>query len=170
MAFHRSADQTAPATRRRLRGWTVAAATVVAGVLVSGVSYAYWTATGSGSASVTSVTAQPLGVVSSSPVVADLYPGKPMEALTFTIANPNSYGVKILTASLGTYTSSSESTCPAATNLSVAVGPYTLNVTVPANSSLNVSIPAFVQMVTGAQDPCQGKTFSFPLTLTGNQV
>jgi hypothetical protein len=158
----------APVSATRRRGWTLAATTVVAGVLVTGVSYAYWTATGSGSATVGSATAQALTVTSSSPVVADLYPGKAAQALTFVITNPNSYAVNITSASLGVSTSSDSVNC-AISNLTLLSGPFTVNITVPAGGSANGSIAGFVTMKTTAVDGCQGKTFTFPLTLTGSQ-
>jgi hypothetical protein len=157
----------APSVRRR-RGWTVAAATVVAGVLVTGVSYAFWTATGSGSATVASVTAQALSVTSSSPVVSDLYPGKATEALTFVITNPNPYAVNVTSAALGTATSSDATNCPT-TNLTVLAGPYALNLVAPANGSVNGSIANFLQMKSTAGNLCQGITFTFPLTISGTQ-
>jgi hypothetical protein len=161
----RSETQAAPRRRRR---WTVAVATVVAGILVSGVSYAYWTATGSGSATVASVTAQGLSVTSSSPVVSDLYPGKPVQALTFVISNPNPYIVNVTSASLGTATSSDPTNC-AMSNLTYSAGPFALNIDVPAGGSANGTIAGFLQMNSGALNGCQGKTFTFPLTLTGSQ-
>jgi hypothetical protein len=155
---------------RRRRGWTIAAATVVAGVLVSGVSYAYWTATGSGTATVGSVTAVPLGITPG--VLTDLYPGKPVEAITFTVTNTNSYPVLLGSPTLGAVTSNNEGTCGGVANLTVTPGPYTFAgspVTVPASGSISVSINNFVQMKTTAVDACQTKIFNFPFTLTGTQ-
>ena len=171
----RSGSPMAP-SRRRLG--VLAIGTFTAGVLLTGVSYAYWTATGTGSASVTSVTAQPLGVAASSPVVADLYPGKAVEAISFVVTNPNPYSVSLGSPTLGTVTSNNESTCPAGTNLTVTAGPYTFAGTAPfvvpaavgaTPGSLTVSIANFVQMKSTASDPCQGKTFSFPFTVPGTQ-
>jgi hypothetical protein len=159
-------DGSASATRRRTL--TVAAATVVAVVLVGGVSYAFWSATGSGNATVSAVTAQALTVGASSPVVADLYPGKPTESLAFVITNPNSYAVNVSSASFGTATSSDAVNCPIG-NLAIASGPFALSVTVPAGGSANASIANAVQMKTTAGDGCQGKTFTIPITVTGTQ-
>jgi hypothetical protein len=157
-----------PRSATRRRTLTLAAATVVAGVLVTGVSYAFWTATGSGSATVSSATAAALTVTSSSPVVSDLYPGKPTQALTFVISNTNGYAVNVTSAALGTATSSDATNCPT-TNLTITAGPYTLNLVAPANGSVNGSIAGFVQMKTTAGNLCQGVTFTFPLTISGTQ-
>lgn len=150
------------------RAVTLAVTTVVAGVLVTGVSYAYWTATGTGSATVSSLTAQALTVAASSPVVSDLYPGKPTQALTFVITNPNPYAVDVTSATLGTATSSDATSCPMS-NLTITPGPYSLNINVPSGGTATGSIAGFVQMKTTALDGCQGRTFTFPLTVTGSQ-
>ena len=155
------------------RGLALAATTVVAVALVSGVSYAFWSATGTGAATISSTTAQALTVTASSPVVADLYPGKPLQALTFVISNPNPYSVAVTSAALGTVTSSDATNCPTS-NLTWGSGPISLSVTVPAASggtpgTATAAIPSFVQMKSTALDGCQGKTFTFPLTLSGTQ-
>jgi hypothetical protein len=169
MKLHRTSPEVGTSRTRR-RSLTLAAATVVAGVLVTGVSYAWWTATGTGTATVGSVTAAPLGITPGS--VADLYPGKPVEAVTFTVTNTNPYAVVLGSPTLGTVTSNSEGTCPAATNITVSAGPYTFAgspVTVPASGSVSVSVNGLVQMKTSALDACQSKIFNFPFTLTGTQ-
>ena len=155
-------------SRAGRRGLALAVTTVVAGVLVTGVSQAYWSATGTGAATVDSTTAQALAVTASSPVVSDLYPGKPTQALTFVVSNPNPYAVNVSSVTLGTATSSDATNCPIS-NLTITPGPYSLSVNVPAGGTANASIPSFVQMKTTALDGCQGKRFTFGLTLTGSQ-
>src|SRR3954469_16280675 len=158
------------ATRRR--SLTVAAATVVAVVLVGGVSSAFWTATGSGNATASSVTASTLSVSNVS--VADMYPNKPMQSLTFTVSNPNPYAVQLNTGiTIGTVTTSSGS-CGAG-NLTYAVG--TVNIVSPAslivpaksgtNGTLSVTTNNFFQLGSGALDACQGVTFTFPVSVSG---
>jgi hypothetical protein len=159
---------------RLKRTGTVVAATAVAGVLVTGAAYAYWTATGTGNATVGSLSAQPLAVAAVSTVVSDLYPGK-TDDVSFVVSNPNPYPVGLNGATVtGTPTSSSEAACPGATNLTIATGPFTLSGTVPAATgsspgSLTVSIPALVTMKTSADNGCQGRTFSIPISVTGMQ-
>jgi hypothetical protein len=160
---------------KRRRRWTVAAATVVAGVLVSGVSYAYWTATGAGNATIASVTAAALSV--NNVVVADMYPNKAVEGLTFTVSNTNPYAVSLSnTITLGTVTTGNPA-CPVG-NLAISAGPYTITGTgpfiVPAKvgataGTLSVTTNSFVQLSGGALDACQGVTFTFPVTVTGTQ-
>jgi hypothetical protein len=159
---------------RLQRAGFVVAATAVAGVLATGAAYAYWSATGSGNAAVGSLTAQPLSVAAVSTVVSDLYPGK-TDDVSFVVSNPNPYPVALNGATVsGAPTSSSEATCPGAANLTIATGPFVLTGTVPAASgstpgTLTVSIPGLVTMKTSADNNCQGRTFSVPLTVTGMQ-
>lgn len=177
MAVHRSTDPTAPATRRRLRGWTVAAATVVAGVLVTGVSYAYWTATGSGSATVSSTSAISLGVASITAPLTDLYPGK-TDALSFVVTNPNPYNVSVTKITALSVASSDTTNCPMS-NVTinsayspVPMGGYNLTATTvnSGNGTATFTLPSFITMNIGALDGCQGKVFTVTLTVTGLQV
>lgn len=163
----------APRSASRRRAITLTAAAIVAGVLVTGVSYAYWTATGSGTATVGSGTAQTMTIAASSPVVSDMYPGKAKQALTFTVTNPNPYAVQLnASPTIGAGTSSNEVACPYATSISVAPGPLTMTGTllVPASGTVTLSVAAYVQLVSGALDGCQSKTFTFPVSVTGTQT
>jgi hypothetical protein len=159
-----------PRSSARRRAWTLATATVVAGVLVTGVSYAFWSATGTGNATVGSATAQALGVVASSPVVADMYPGKAKQALTFTVSNNNPYVVVLNASPTVAAATTSNGGCPTS-NLTITPGPYTMTgtLTVPASGSVSLSIANFVQLSGTALDACQGITFTFPVTVTGTQ-
>lgn len=158
-----------PRATSRRRGLTLAAATVVAGVLLSGVSYAWWTATGAGTATVASVTAQGLTIAPTTPAVVDLYPGK-IDPLTFTVSNNNTYPVTITSVSVVSLASSDETACPssmAAGNISLANGPYTVSIIVPGKSSATGSIPNFITMNGSAGNGCQTKTFTVTLSATG---
>ena len=154
---------------RRYGTGTVVVAIAAVGVFSTGVAYAYWSATGNGNAAVGSLSAQPLSVAAVSTVVSDLYPGKTND-VSFVVSNPNPYPVALNGAtSTGSPTSSNEAACPGASNLTIATGPFTLSGTVPAAGSLTVSIPALVTMKTSADNNCQGRTFSIPITVTGMQ-
>jgi hypothetical protein len=174
MAMRIRIERTAtPASATRRRSLTVAAATGVAIVLLGGVSYAWWTAGGSGNATVGSLTAQPLTIAASSPAVSDMYPGKAKQALTFTVTNPNAYTV-VLNASptIGAAVSSDATACAVnATNLTVTTGPYTMTgtLTVTAGATVSLSVASFVQLPGTAGDGCQGKTFTFPVSVSGQQ-
>ena len=177
MARDRNTGPIASPARGRGRGWTVAAATVVAGVLVSGVSYAYWTATGSGAATVGSTTALGVGVSSIASPLADLYPGK-TDALSFVLTNPNSYNVSITKITALSITSSDTTNCPV-TNVTinsayspVPAGGYNLTPTTVngTNGTATITLPSFITMNTTALDGCQGKVFTVSMTVTGAQV
>ncbi|MBK5306260.1 MAG: hypothetical protein JJD92_06180 [Frankiaceae bacterium] len=159
------------------RAWTVAAASVVAAILVSGVSYAYWSSTASGTATIGSTTAQPLVVSSIATPLADLYPGK-TDDLGFTVKNDNAYPVRV-TALTGVSVASSDSAACPVSNLTLSsaispipVGGYQLTpvVTVAGGGGTATgTLPGLVQMNTTAGDGCQGKTFTFTLTFSGTQ-
>jgi hypothetical protein len=165
----------ASATRRR--SLTVAAATAVAVILVGGVSYAFWTATGTGSSTATAVTAQTLTVSTAS--LADLYPNKPVEGLTFTVSNPNPYVVSLNSGlTIGTVTSTPGLGPCAASNLLLSVGPVTISGTAPflvpaksgnTNGSATFTTNNFIQLDQNASNNCQGATFTVPVSVTGNQ-
>ena len=163
----------------RARGWAVGVATVVAGVLVTGVSYGYWTSTGSGSATLRSTSAIDIEVSSVAAPLADLYPGK-TDDLSFRLTNSNPYPVEVRAVTAVSLTSSDAAACPVA-NLTLdpavvagagGVGGYQLSppVTVPAGSTATATLPGLVTMNTSAGNGCQGKTFTVHLTLTGSQV
>lgn len=159
----------ARASGLRRRTWTLTAATVVAGVLVTGVSYAYWTATGTGSAAVGAVSAKV--VTATIPPVTDLYPGKSDNA-TITLTNPNPYNVQVTLNSITvTSVTGALGVCTPA-DVTVASGPYTpANIAVAANNgTATQSITSFVTMPLTAGNGCQNATFNIAVSYTGNQV
>lgn len=164
---------------RHARGWAVALATAVAAVLVTGVSYGYWTSTGSGSATISSTSAVDLGVSSAAAPLADLFPGK-TDDLSFRLSNANPYPVEVTALSAVSLTSSDEAACPAS-NLTLdaavvagagGVGGYQLSapIRVAANGTATGTLPGLVTMNASAGNGCQGKTFAVHLTFTGSQV
>jgi hypothetical protein len=162
---------------RRRRRWTVVAATLVAGVLVTGVSYAYWTATGTGTASVGSTTAVGIGVSNIATPLADLYPGK-IDGLSFVLTNPNPYNVQVKKITALSVASSDITNCPISNvTINSAYSPipaagYNLTpTTVNANNgTATITLPSFITMNLGALDGCQTKTFTVTMTVTGDQI
>lgn len=160
------------------------AATLLAGFLVTGVAYAFWTASGTGTAVVGSASAVSIKVSSLAVPLADLYPGK-TDALGFTLTNPNPYPVSLTGLTAVSVTSSDPTSCPlvdavtSRPNVTVnspyaplPSGGYLLPsaITVPANNGTATgSLPAFLTMTTDAGNGCQGRTFTVTLTLTGMQ-
>jgi hypothetical protein len=99
-----------------------------------------------------------------------MYPGKPRQALTFTVSNTNPYPVLLSNVPTVGAPTTSDPAC-ATSNLSMPAGPYTLTgtLTVPASGSVSLSIANFVQLIGTAPDACQGDTFTFPITVSGQQ-
>jgi hypothetical protein len=155
----------------------VAAATVAAIVLVGGVSYAWWSATGTGNATVGSTTAVGVGVANVAAPLADLYPGK-TDALSFKLTNPNPYNVSIDKITALTVTSSDITNCPVS-NVTInsayspiPAGGYNMTaVPVAANNgTATATLARFITMNSTAGNGCQGVTFTVTLTVTGTQV
>ena len=149
-----------------------AAVTGVAGGLglaaTSGVAYAFWSATGTGSGTVSSASAQLLTVSAAATPVTDLYPGRTVD-LGFSVANPNGYRVRLSALAAASVTSSDPAACPASSIALGAPGPLPTPVEVAGGGTASGTVPGLVTMVAAAPDGCQGKTFTVALTLTGSQ-
>lgn len=141
--------------RRRLIPVAIAMAAVIA---VSGVAYAFWTATGSGAGTVQAGTPSTLTVNQTS-TITGLYPGGPAQALSGNFDNPNAYSVYVtsVTASVSSI-SGNPGTC-ATTNFVVA-GTSNVPGLVPAGTGQGAWSGLTVQLVeTGSnQDGCKGAT------------
>ena len=153
--------------KRRLK-IAVTGATIV-GVACGGVSWAVWSANGSGSGRASSLTAQSVTVTAATGS-ADLYPGFTQGDVFFTLTNPNPYPVTFTAMASGAVTSSDIPNCPSS-NVTVAATATGLTLNVAANAtSATLSIPNVVTMAAAAPDGCQAKTFNIVLTLTGTQT
>ncbi|MGO9559106.1 MAG: hypothetical protein ACLPQS_16440 [Acidimicrobiales bacterium] len=149
------------------------AATTGAVLLGSGVAFAAWSASGTGSGAGRALTAQSLVVtaVAPGPVGASLYPGGPAGWVYLTIQNPNPYGVNVTGLSWGTPTSGDTTDCPN-TNISVdATAPTTANIPVPADSTSEpLQIFGVLDLAGAAPNGCQGVVFTVPVTVSGTQT
>ncbi len=131
--------------------------------------WAMWTASGSGSGRAQSLTAVTVTVTAVTGA-ADLYPGFVDGDLRFTLTNTNPYPITFTSMASGAVTSSNTVACPSS-NVTVDASASGLSLTVAANStSATLTILDVVNMIAGAPDGCQGKTFDIVLTLTGSQV
>jgi hypothetical protein len=144
-------------------------------LVAGGVAAAAWLVTGTGAATSQAATALSLTVSAGTPT-ASLYPkpaagyGSPtVGAVQATVANPNPFPVQLTSATFGAITATpiSGRTC-AASNV-VAPGPVTFAtpVTVAANSSAAVTVPGALEMLSTADNGCQGASFSVQVTLSG---
>ena len=147
----------------RRRGTAVLALLLV--VFGVGVAAAAWVQTGTGVGEARATTAVASTIVAGTPV-ADLYPGKTGGNVIFTVNNPNDYAVNFTSLAAGTVTNTSNPAC-AASNVTLN-GPVTVDIDVPANStSAAVTVPGVTNMISNADNACQGVTFEVALTLTG---
>lgn len=138
-----------------------------AGLVLGGVAVALWTATGTGSGEARALTAQMI-TVSAVTGTADLYPGFTAGDLSFSMNNPNPYGVTFTSSTAGAVTSSDPTGCPAS---NVTVGDASgLSLSVGAGATAGGSIADVVSMSALAPDECQGVTFTVALTLSGSQT
>ncbi|MCU1450633.1 MAG: hypothetical protein JWP02_2803 [Acidimicrobiales bacterium] len=152
-------------TRKKLIG----SAVLTGALVVSGVAFAAWTASGGGAGRAAAVTAVDL-TVNATTGSADLYPGNTQGDVYFTITNTNPYQVTFTSMALGsaiTNTVGADATACPPTNVT-ATGATGLSLTVAGNTtSGTLSIANVISMASAAPTGCQGKTFEVPLTLSG---
>ena len=146
----------------------VIVAVLAAALLCGGTAVAAWLVSGSGPATGKATTAMSLAVTGGTPT-ATLYPGA-TSSVYATVNNPNPFPIDLTGASFGTVATASTvsgKTC-SASNVT-ALGPVTLNpvVRVAANGSASVTVPNALQMITTAEDGCQGASFNVQVTFTG---
>jgi len=162
------ADASPRPVRARWGRRLAAAATVAAGIAVSGVAFAAWTVGGSGEGSATASEAVDLASVSFA-IDDELYPGF-LASGTLSVTNPNPFPVKITAITF----QSPESTAGGCT---IAIGGTTtdvrfLNLTaqsfVLAATSGAVVIPLddIAEMDGDAANACQNATFTADVVLT----
>jgi hypothetical protein len=157
----------------------VLVAAALALVWSGGVAYAYWAATGAGTATTGSATALPLGVSAVTTPTASLYPGK-TEDLGLLLSNQNPYPVSLTKLTAASVTSSDPAACPASNvvlplpvTAALASGGYALPapVAVPAGSTaVPASLSGFITLTATAPDGCQARTFTVSLSFSGSQV
>lgn len=152
---------TAPQRRRLLRRRTVRLALAAAIVWGFGTTcaYAYWSASGGGSASVGAGTLQQVTIEAVS-IGQNLRPGQTV-TVDVQILNTNPFPVDITSMTAGTITSDKPG-C-AGTSSGVTLNLATVTGPVPANQT--TTFAASAAMDTSAPDACQGATLSAPLNL-----
>ncbi|MCA0143993.1 hypothetical protein [Blastococcus sp. LR1] len=164
-----------PAHRNRKRAGVIFSTSVL--LIGGGVAWAAWTTSGTGAATAQATTADSLVVGPGTPI-GTLYP-KPaggygngaVGAVHTTVSNPNAYPVRITQATVGaiTITPVSGKTCTAGSVIASTPGPMTLTapISLAANSAPTaVDIPGAIEMISSAEDGCQGASISLTLTLT----
>ncbi len=141
---------------------------VVAGLtallLVLGLAFAAWLATGNGLGGAKAGVAQPMTATAGTPTSL-LYPGGVAD-VALSIANPNPYPVRVTGISgVGPITSDKDG-CEPGTH-SVTFADQTGAWNVPPDGTLAVVLPGVAAMGDASPDACQGATFSIPLAIVG---
>ena len=138
---------------------------VTAGLLATGVAYAAWTSTGSGSGTARATTSVN-STIDGGTHLADLYPGA-AKTVTVTVSNPNDYPVIVTSISAGS--SDAVDGCAADTVTSDAVADVAgIDQVGAATATIAGKGTGTFQLVTrmkaSATDACKGDTFNLPLT------
>jgi hypothetical protein len=154
----------------RLAGTASAGAVALCLLAGGGTAYAYWATTGAGSGAAAAGTMQAVTVdafIAGDSNRTSLVPGGTADVILRT-SNPNAFAVQLYSvaasgpvtadaAHAGCITTGVSFTAPAA--------PLAPAVTIPAHSSLLVSLPGTASMSTQSLSACQGATFKIPVTV-----
>lgn len=155
-------------TSRRL-ATKIAAATITL-CLATGVggAYAYWATVGAGSGAATNGTLAAVTVEAS--VAGDapkntLVPGGTADVAVRAL-NPNSYPVQVyaIRGNGAATVDANHSACTGVTFVEPAA-PLIPMVSIPANSSVEITLPGAAAMSVNSPSICQGATFGLPVTL-----
>jgi hypothetical protein len=143
--------------RVRRRTAAVGLAGIIAVFVSAATALAFWTTSGSGSATASVIEPSVTAVAGTA---SGLYPGGPPKTVKVTVSNagPVPYQVTGLTAGVG----ASPDTCPASA-LDV-IAPTSLPTVTPSAAA---TVRVTVSMKTDAPNACQRATFSLPLTVRG---
>lgn len=170
---------TRTAARRALRRGVTVVGTAAALLAAGNVAFAFWSATGAGTAAAGATTAMPLGVSAAAAPTASLYPGK-TEDLGLRLSNTNAYPVNLTRLTGATVASSDATACPAsnvvlpaAVTTALATGGYVLPTPISVlagATAVPASLPGFLTLAADAPDGCQAKTFTVTLNFSGAQV
>ena len=162
-------------TRSMLRG-TRLAGTASAGAVAlcllagGGTAYASWATTGAGSGAAAAATLQAVTVdafIAGDSNRTSLVPGGTADVILRT-SNPNAFAVQLYSvAASGPVTADAAHAGCTTTGVSFTApaAPLAPAVTIPAHSSLLVSLPGAASMSTQSPSACQGATFKIPVTV-----
>ncbi len=152
------------AARGSWRGRFVIVSALVAAGLTTGVAFADWLASGTGSGYAKAHTAEPLRTISAA-AAPTLYPGGTGD-FVITIENPNPYPVTVMTiARDGPITSDKDGCDPPSHGVvfSDQAGAWVL----PGKESATYTLADSVAMAPDSPAACQGATFTIPVALSG---
>ncbi|ALV42149.1 hypothetical protein AU252_14130 [Pseudarthrobacter sulfonivorans] len=162
--------RTTKTTSRRLAARTAAATVTLCLVTGVGGAYAYWATVGAGSGAATNGT---MATVTVEALVAGdspqntLAPGGTAD-VAVRVLNPNGHAVQVY-AIRGNGAATADAGHPGCTTTGVTfvepAAPLAPTVSIPANSSVLITLPGAAAMSTASVSGCQGATFSLPVTL-----
>lgn len=157
-------------TSRRLAAKSAAAAVALCLATGAGAAYAYWTAVGAGSGAAVNGTMRMVAVealVAGDGTQNSLVPGGTADVAVRAF-NPNSFPVKVQ-AIRGNGAATADANHPGCTTTGVTfmdpADPLAPAITIPANTSVLITLPAAAAMSLASSSGCQGATFSLPVTL-----
>jgi len=154
----------------RLAGSASAAAAALCLLAGGGTAYAYWATTGTGTGAAAAATMHAVTVdafVAGDSNRTRLVPGGTADVILRT-SNPNAFAVQLYSvAPNGAVTADPAHAGCTTTGVSFAApaAPLAPAVTIPANSSLLVTLPGTASMSAQSQSACQGATFKVPVTV-----
>lgn len=154
----------------RLAGTASAGAVALCLLAGGGTAYAYWATTGAGSGAAPAATLQAVTVdafIAGDSNRTSLVPGGTADVILRT-SNPNGFAVQLYSvAASGPVTADAAHAGCTTTGVSFTgpAAPLAPAVTIPAHSSLLVSLPGAASMSTQSPSACQGATFKIPVTV-----
>jgi len=155
---------------RRLAARSAAATVALCLATGAGGAYAYWATIGSGSGAATNGTMATVTVealVAGDSPQSTLVPGGTADVAVRAF-NPNGFAVQVYAIS-GNGPATADANHPACTTTGVTflnpAAPLTPAVTIPADSSVLITLQGAAAMSTASSTGCQGATFSLPVTL-----
>lgn len=139
-------------------------------VLGVGTAYAYWNTVGIGSGSAANGTMQTVTVdalVAGDSPSTTLVPGGSADVIV-RASNPNAFAVQVysFTANGSATADASHPTCTTTgVTFNAPAAPLTPTVSIPANSSVLITLPGAATMSAASQSSCQGAVFHLPVTM-----
>ena len=154
----------------RLAGSASAAAVALCLLGGAGTAYAYWASTGAGTGAAAAATMQAVtadALVPGGSNRTSLAPGGTADVV-LRASNPNAFAVTLHSVAAGGAATADAAHAGCVTtgvSFTAPAAPLAPAVTIPAKSSVVVTLPGAASMSTQSQSACQGATFEIPVTV-----
>ncbi|HJP79774.1 MAG TPA: hypothetical protein VJ914_36215 [Pseudonocardiaceae bacterium] len=150
---------------RARAGWLVTGV-VITSIMGTGVAFAYWNSTGSGTGTATDATMNiSAAALAGETPNSTLYPGGSADAI-LKVDNPNGYAVQVVSI-VSTGAAQAGNSCSPTGVRFVAPSSFTdPQFTLPADQTTVLHLSGAMSMDTTSASACQGQTFSLPVTVT----